>query len=72
MIIIGSVIKEITVLISMQSEVNSLSSLYVMASNNDIIPDGIAASTTDILNCKSTKPISEAIRNAINGKNATS
>ena len=50
MMIAGSVIKEITVLINMQSEVSSKSSLYVIASSNDIIPEGIAASTTEIVN----------------------
>ena len=47
--IVGSVFKEITVLISIQSDVNSKSSPYVVASSNDIIPEGIAASTIEIL-----------------------
>ena len=40
-----------------------------MESRSDIIPEGIAASTIDIVYCRSTKPIFVAIRNATNGKN---
>ena len=50
MIINGKVTREKTVLISMQSEVSSKSSLYVIAKINDNIPEGMAASTMEILN----------------------
>ena len=42
MIINGKVTREKTVLISMQSEVSSKSSLYVIAKINDNIPEGMA------------------------------
>lgn len=55
---------------SMQSDVNSWFKLYVIASNNDIIPEGIAASTMETLYWRPTKPIEDAIKNATAGKNA--
>ena len=68
MIIKGKVTREITVLIKIQSEDNSKSSLQVIAKINDNIPDGIAASTMETLYCKSTNPKKETIKKAINGK----
>ena len=41
-----------------------------MERRSDIIPDGIAASTTDMVCSKFKSPICEANKKAINGKNA--
>ena len=49
----------------MQSQVNSKSSLQVIAKIKDNIPDGIAASITVTLYCKSTSPKKETIINAM-------
>ena len=66
--ITGKLTSEITVSINMQSEVNSKSNLYVIASTKDSIPEGIAASMTEMLNCRSTRPKYETKTKAIAGK----
>ena len=71
MIINGKVTREKTVLISMQSEVSSKSSLYVIAKINDNMPEGMAASIIETLYCKSTRPKKETNNSAINGKKAS-
>ena len=44
---------------------------YVIAKSKDIIPEGIAASTTEIVNWRSTRPTFEAMMNATAGKKAS-
>ena len=68
MIIKGKLTREMAVLIKIQSEDNSKSSLQVIAKINDSMPDGIAASTMETLYCKSTNPKNETIKKAIKGK----
>ena len=43
--------------------------MYDIESNNDNIPEGIAASIIVTLYCKSDKPKNETNKNATNGKN---
>ena len=70
MIIKGKDTSEITVLIRMQSDVNSQSNLYVIERIKDIIPEGIAASIIETLNSKSTNPKNETMKKEIIGNKA--